>query len=263
MRNALFALAASAALTGCLDASDPEADRAFGSLSLVSGPAEGGASVRPSAFFFLAPPSTVNVPNSRFTSGTCGNPQAFTEPPAGGPPLGELSAGEALTLTVSGTAVTLPRTGLEEFAYQASSAITFTPGDSARLDVPGEEGQFPAFTLAVKTAEAFVLEPVGVPAVGDDMAVRWTPAGDTSSAMLISLRYAAPNTTTINQEIFCDARDTGEIDVSSVVLNGWREAGNGLRQVVATRARTAELQGQGSLLHIYSSYVVTQAVTAP
>jgi hypothetical protein len=263
MQKALFILASTVALTGCLDSTDPEAERPYGSLALESTPMTGvGASTRPYAYFFRAAPSRVRIPNSRVTSGRCdlANYSASTSTP---PLLGDVSAGTALSLSIGGTEVSLPRTGLDSFYYASDGTVFFTPGDSARLSVPGEVGQFPAFNLAVKTADPFQPEEIPDPSSGDDLTVRWTPAGDTSSAMLISLRYATQGNATQNQQIFCDVADDGEAIVDGSLIGGWRQAASGSREAVFTRVRTAEATAEGSLLHIFSSYVVRIPVADP
>jgi hypothetical protein len=266
MHKTLFAAAGALALTGCLSASDPAPIQPFGSVSLASVPATGGASTRPFARFFRARRNQVRVVNSRQVTNTCtvGGYSAGGGTPA--EQFGDLSAGSALALTIGAVQVSVPQrpVGAVSYNYQTTAPITFTPGDSARISVPGETGQFPAATLAVKTAEAFVVDPVAVPAVGDNLDVRWTPPGDTSSAMLISLRYADEGSTTLNQQIFCDVFDLGQITIESNLLGGWANAESGLREVAASRVRTDQTgSDDGYLLHVLSSYDTRGTVAEP
>jgi hypothetical protein len=265
MQKTLFAAAGALALTGCLSASDPAPIQPFGTVSLTSVPNAGGASARPFARFFRARRNQVRAVNSRLITNRC-TVGSFTPGSTAAEQFGDLSAGAALGLTIGPVQTSIPQRpiGAASFNYQTAEAITFTPGDSARISVPGEVGQFPAAELTVKTAEAFTVAPVAIPAIGDNLDITWTPAGDTSSAMLISLRYADEGATTLNTQIFCDVSDGGQITIESNLLSGWVAAEAGLREVAASRVRTDQTgSDEGFLLHALSSYDVRGTVSEP
>ena len=150
-----------------------------------------------------------------------------------------LDAGESLTAALSGatrqlTKVTEPNS-TEQYKIATGGGITYTPGDSLLMTIPGGTG-FPAFTLKAKTAEAFTRTDPAPPAVGEGLTLAWSAASQSGSTMLVSLRYAAAGSATLNRQVYCDLVDDGSYNIAASTITGWRAST--LRENVFTRWRT-------------------------
>jgi hypothetical protein len=124
-----------------------------------------------------------------------------------------------------------------------TTGIPFVPGDTLRVEVPGESkaGGFPPATLSIRTAEAFTFSPIGVPLVDEDLPLSWTPAPSPGSLMTFSLRY--PNqysTGELNEQLYCAFVDDGSATIPAARLAGWRDA-VGDRETRAVRLRSIDV----------------------
>ncbi|HLA91351.1 MAG TPA: hypothetical protein VJL28_13070, partial [Gemmatimonadaceae bacterium] len=115
--------------------------------------------------------------------------------------------------------------------------LTFTPGDSVFVTIPGDAAGFPAASFAGKTAEPFTLAPLVVPPTNQNMTVSWSAATDANAAMLLSFRFHEGSGTGLNQQLLCDFRDDGTGSVQAALIARWVASGD--RDVFAERLRTA------------------------
>jgi hypothetical protein len=174
----------------------------------------------------------------------------------------EIDAGPSITVDIEGTQHTLvPTTIGNRTPYSVSEpGVAYTPGDSVEVGVPGAAGGFPAMTVRGQTAEAFTLGPID-PTLpeGGGLPVTWTPAGDDSSRMVLSLQYnsATRPGSGLNEHIFCNFRDDGSATIPRLLVTGW-EFSEGGRRADAVRWRTV-LESEGdALLYLISTYAVTK-----
>jgi hypothetical protein len=87
----------------------------------------------------------------------------------------------------------------------------------------------------------------------------WSPAGDDSTKMLISLQYGVGQLDA-NQQIFCSLVDDGAADVPTLLLAQWRTATTGSRRVEAARWRVAFREVNGGVLLVVSAFEVEDTV---
>jgi hypothetical protein len=218
---------------------------------------ESGYVLNPTASFFSSPQLSFN------TSVQAADLCVVTEfdPDAEDllPNLRFLSAGEALTATLSGETRTLNRVvapnETETYEVQTGGGIVFEPGDTLQLSAPGADGGFPEFTIKARTAEEFTFTEPTPPAAGEGLVLTWTPRITNGSTMLVSLRYAltgsAPDT-----QIYCDLVDDGSFTIPAAQIIGWRDAT--VRENVFTRWRTEVKQ-----LNDNSYVVVSSTLSVP
>lgn len=158
-----------------------------------------------------------------------------------------MSVGEELSMvTPNGIHALVPENAIGYLFYQAEAAtgIVHTPGDTVQVQIPGNGTDYPAVNITVRTAEEFTHDAVPVPADGDtNIDLVWSPAPEPGSIMSFSLRYVTPGSQTglINQQVFCGLADDGAHTIHSSLLNGWRNAQDGLRDLKVTRLRYSEV----------------------
>lgn len=230
----------------------PTHDYGFLVLNAVAGDAE--YLTQPTAIFYRT--GGLIIPTSRITQDSCLVLPLQTAPGPG--TVSSLDAGETVSLAVGEDAYTLVKfteNGLSYYAHP-DTFITYTPGDSVVLEIPGAAPGFPEATIRAMTAEAFILQPVGVPVAGAPIDLSWTPAIRAGSKMTISLRYATPGSATVNQQILCHLIDDGAHAVPAALTSGWRNAHAGNRNAVATRLRTSEMEPPGAALQVSSTFTV-------
>ena len=209
---------------------------------------------RPQALFY----SSVSAPtlSGRGTSDICGQFQ-YPSPPSA-ESIEEIPAGESVTLTVQGTAYSLVPTtiGTRETYTMPEPGISYRPGDSVTVDVPGAVGGFPEMTIDGRTAEPFALGPIGTTSGASDV-MTWAPAGDDSSRMVLSMQYhddLRPEAG-LNTQVFCTFRDDGAGTIQAALLRGWTTA-SGERRVQAARWRSAVANEDDAVLYLVSTYTV-------
>ncbi len=111
-----------------------------------------------------------------------------------------------------------------------------------------------ASTVTVRLAEPIIPEDITTPLANSDMAVRWN-AGDATSAIILTIRYANPaNSTYANEQLLCSLRDDGSEDILSTALGPFLLSPANMRSVKLTRWRTQVVQPDTrSILHIVST----------
>ena len=228
-------------------------DDTWGFVQLVAARVGAEHQTLPEAFFFRG--RLGGVPNSDLVFDSC-NTVAFS-------PGGELGgvtyidAGAEVSLTLGSVVAPLERiTSQTRTFYQPTGgALTFTPGDSVSVDVPGAVGGFPQSAVRAKTAEPFTMSDVTVPTGTEAIQLQWTPSTDASSAMIVSLRFAGEGATAQNRQVLCPFVDDG---VDSIPFRFYDEWAAGSQQsVVSTRLRTRYVIAPGNaILGVVSTYQV-------
>ncbi|HEX7122570.1 MAG TPA: hypothetical protein VF178_09400, partial [Gemmatimonadaceae bacterium] len=161
----LLPVAATLLVAGCEDSLSIDVpDRLWGFVFLDAlEPAPGEFQVQPEAIFFRG--NLAGVPNSFVTSDSC-NTGTYT-PGSGGPLLNVtyLDAGPAVDLQLGASQQQLDRV-IEEsrttYLY-AGGVLSYNPGDSVVVTVPGSAGGFPGATIRSRTAEPFTMSPIDPP----------------------------------------------------------------------------------------------------
>lgn len=129
--------------------------------------------------------------------------------------------------------------GQISYRPRSGTRILFTPGDSIDITVPGAPIGFPSVITKARTSEEFTHQPVVVPLSAQDVPFRWTAAPQPGSRMVLSLRYANPQSSgDVNEQIYCGFVDDGSGTVPSALTAGWINALDGRRAIRATRLRT-------------------------
>ncbi len=147
------------------------------------------------------------------------------------------------------------------FRYQTDAAVPFTYaiGDSAQLTIPGDTAVFPSTSIKVRLVEPLIPGAVSVPTGTTPMVFTWNAGRDTTSAIILSLRYASPATATFaNEQIYCSLKDDGAHQLPTSALTAFLASPNDKRRLQITRWRTRELRVDGrTFLHIASSIDTT------
>ena len=241
-------------LASCLSATDNNSNLYQYGAMTVRG--LGGAATQVNAttngVFFSA--LTASIPDSRLVQNSCAFSAVDTTNPV---PKGDLRAGASVTLlTGTGsikTTVTLPL-NTTNTSYVGASGFTYKAGDSATVSVPGEAGGFPASSVTVKLAEPIIPQDIIIPLANDNMLVRWN-VGDSTSAIILSIKYANPMTATYaNEQVVCSLRDDGAEDILATALGPFLLSPVAKRSVKITRWRTNAVQSDTrALLHVVST----------
>jgi hypothetical protein len=257
MVRTFFALSGTALLAGCIGGTEPQ-QIDYGLINIVTTPVTGGYRTAPVGLFVhgsFTLPGTV-------ASNLCALRGYTSTVPV--QTLNYVSAGNEIALQLSGNNTTLiPRTDGDVTSYVLpvpGSSISFTPGDTAFLSVPGASGGFPAAETFVRTAEPFTMQPVPVGTSGDDVPLQWTAAPHPNSVMVVSLRYALAGSAVPNEQIYCELVDDGAFTIATDFATSWQESTTKLRSVVATRYRATVKQVGSDILHVAALFNVTGAV---
>ncbi|MGQ0643589.1 MAG: hypothetical protein ACT4P6_22815 [Gemmatimonadaceae bacterium] len=168
-----------------------------------------------------------------------------------------LDAGSLIT-TQFGTKVdTLPRVSSStRTTYERSTPISFRPGDSLVVRIPGANGGFPAAEIRAKTAEAFTFDSLIIRPSPAAVQLRWTPSTDVNSAFIAEFRYSSTGGTTFNQLIRCTFVDDGVDSVAFRVLQPWVGQGTSSRNATYTRLRTNIVSIVDGFLEVISTFAV-------
>jgi hypothetical protein len=211
--------------------------------------------------------SYVTTPNGQFFVGSLGSvPDARVRPdscveltitPQNPLQVTFLDAGSSITAQFGTRVDTLPRvTTSSRTSYERSAPISFRPGDSLVVRIPGAAGGFPAAEIRAKTAEAFTLDSLIIRQSPAAVQLRWTPASDGNSAMLAEFRYSSTGGTTFNQLIRCAFVDDGADSIAFRVMQPWVGQNAGSRNATYTRLRTNIIQIVGGFLEVISTFAV-------
>ncbi len=258
---AALAITALSMLGACSGLTDyqPTTNR-YGSINLKgSGTSATAATAVASGVFFEA--LSAGVPNSASAdqqSDAC--VFASIESPADGR---GFEAGSPVSVAVGGNTASLAYDAVTtRYAMPATQRISYAAGDNAQITVPGS-ANFPASAISVKLAEPVIPGAVSIPAAGSPMVITWNGNNDATSAMLISVRYANPATSTsANEQIFCSAKDDGRFEIVAGALTSLRASPASLRSITLTRFRTNEtlLADNKTLLHVATTIDTTRAL---
>jgi hypothetical protein len=223
----------------------------------------GANRANPAGVFFRG--EVTSLPSATVRPDSCYTPRAYI-PPSENQLSGVtyLDAGPNVNMTLGGVANDIPRVssgGVTTYRLGTGTSLAYNPGDSVLFRVPGVTGGYPTTEIRGRTAEAFTLTtPPAVP-TGDYMQLRWTPATDGNSAMLISLQYApAGGSGTVSQEIICAFVDDGVDSIAATKIAQWTNATNVTRQYAANRLRTVLQNIQGGAIQFTSTYTVPTPV---
>jgi hypothetical protein len=262
-RGAALAVAA-ARLGACQSDTGGPTAKPIGVLQVTADGDVSATTTRPTVTFIRA--LGLNVGNTRNPGDTC-EVLSFNETTGTPEPVPGVAAGEAISLDLSGTTTQLVPTDQtigRVYAPAAAASVTFQPGDSAKITVPGSAGGFPATTFAIKTAEPIIwVDPIAVPTAGStaNIVVKWN-AGDVNSAMLLSLRYEIPSSTNV-QQVLCLMQDDGEFAIPNNKLSAWEATTTTERRAVATRVRNSGVALEGAVMYGSTSFRKTIPVATP
>jgi hypothetical protein len=170
-----------------------------------------------------------------------------------------LDAGTPVTMKIGARLDTLLRNVSSTATTYDESSVSYTPGDSVVLTVPGAIGGFPAGTIRAKTAEPFSIDPIVVPTGTDAIQLHWTPGQDQRSAIILELRYSPSGATgtTPTREVVCSYTDDGTDSIPFRQHQPWSVSTATNRQVVATRLRTNFASVSNGILEVISTFQVT------
>jgi hypothetical protein len=250
-RAAARALAA-VLLAACESSGDTNKPRPVGYFQVSANGDVSATEAHPAATFVRALGLTVG--NTANPGDTC-EVLAFSDTPGTPETVPGVSAGEALSMVLSGTTTTLMphEQAFGRIYLPAEESVAFTPGDSAKLTIPGAADGFPATSFSVKTAERIIWDG-SIPVVADGTAgtitVRWN-AGDVNSTMILSMRYEIPTSSSV-QQVLCLMKDDGVFTIPSNRLAGWLATTTTERRVLATRLRNSGVALDGGAL-LYGS----------
>lgn len=224
--------------------------------------ASGVYRTKPLAQFFKGN-LTGGVPNSQVIFDSCVTHVTYDPAPdpeiVSGPSISFLDAGDKVFLNIGGKPDTLLRisTALST-TYQKSAVtpITYNPGDSIVVTIPGATAGYPAAEIRGKTSEPFTMSDIDPRTDTLGIPVTWTPAAAPGSSMIISLRYQPLGATRINTQVLCSFTDDGVDTIRYRWHRFWSDSNNEARTVVATRLRTSIVQKTDGVLEILSRFQV-------
>lgn len=255
----LSALFAPVILAACLDP-DPVPESNYGVIGLSTVISGTDTVLAPEAIFYRT--GLLGLPTSRVSTDQC---QLASFPATGGEGVLPrfLDAGDSVAIS-TGTATKYLFPTLdgnrELYALPTSEQFPFHPGETVTITVEGVPGGFANGTISVLTASPFALGAIDPsPPPGEGLELTWTPAGDDSTKMLISLQYGVGGPEP-NQQIFCSLVDDGAAEVPAVLVNSWRSATTGSRNVEAARWRVAIKEVTDGVLVVVSAFEVENVV---
>jgi hypothetical protein len=260
MRHFRFAaVLAILTLGACLEP-DPVPETNYGVIGLSTVPSSTDTILSPEAIFYRT--GLLGLPTSIVTSDECQN-AAFPGTGGEGPLPRFIGAGDSVALTTATDTTHLFPTieaNRELYVMRTSDRFPFHPGERLTITVPGEAGGFANGTISILTAGAFALGPIETsPPPGETLDITWSPAGDDSTKVLISLQYAIGGSQA-NEQVFCSLVDDGAASIPSVLAARWASATTGTRNVEAARWRVAIREVQDGVLVAVSAFEVDQPI---
>lgn len=169
-------------------------------------------------------------------------------------------AGESVTFSVGGRSVSLPyESSNQRYATPSATPFTYAAGELVQATIPGNPSTFPASTITVRLAEPLLPGVVSVPVGTEPMTFTWNAASDTTSAIILSLRYANPaQSSYANEQIFCALRDDGTHQLPTTALTAFLASPIDKRKLQLTRWRTSQVTVDSrSFLHVTTSIDTT------
>lgn len=256
----LSTLLAPVLLAACLDPTPlPESNYGVIGLNTVIGTAD--TVLAPEAVFYRS--GLLSLPTSRISNDQC-LVMDYPTPTQGTALPRFLDAGDSVAVeTATTTKFLFPVIDAagESYVLESSDRFAFHPGERITITVPGAAGGFSAGSISILTASPFTLGPVaGDPPIGEPLPITWSPAGDDSTKILLSLRYGFNGAVEPNQQIFCSLVDDGSADVPETLVPAWRTATTGSQRVHAARWRVSLKDVSGGVLVMVSAFEVEQGV---
>jgi hypothetical protein len=247
-------------LAACNDNDLPSARRDIGYIS-VEAPVSGRTNATASALFFNDA-TGLPLPNSKtlldsceirpFVAGTSLlTPGAVTY----------LAAGDTITMQTDNalgflTPDTLPD-GTPTYSLTTGGGLPFTPGTVVTFAIPGAPDAFSAGTATGLMPEPYELGPIDtMPEANAGLPITWSPAGDDSSHITLSLQYASVGSSVLDQQLFCSLRDDGVDTIPARLLHEWRSS-SGPRHVDSFRWRSAIEGTRTVVLDVVTKYNVS------
>jgi hypothetical protein len=247
-------------IMGCLDP-DPGPQQNYGVIGLTTVASETDTILSPEAQFYRA--GRLILPSSRVVTDVCQVAAYPTLVDDSGTPR-FVDAGDSVQIATNGYSTYLyPVLEFQRVIYQldAGDQFSFSPGENVTVNVPGAAGGFASSTISIATARPFTLGEVqAAPPQGEGLPLTWTPAGDDSTKILISIQYGV-GTQTANQQIFCELVDDGAYTIPELYLAAYRNATTGTRNVDAARWRISLKEVEGGVLVLISAFEVEQGIT--
>lgn len=245
-------------LAACLDPTPiPESNYGVIGLNTVVGTSD--TVLAPEAVFYRS--GLLSLPTSRLTNDQC-LAMDYPAPTQGGTLPRFLDAGDSVIVSTPTTTKSLwpviTASG-ESYVLESSDRFPFHPGENVTITVPGAAGGFSAGTITIATASPFTVGPVpATPPIGDPLPITWSPAGDDSTKILLSLRYGVNGEVEPNQQIFCSLVDDGSTEIPETLVPAWRTATTGSRRVNAARWRVSAKEVSGGVLVVVSAFEIEQ-----
>lgn len=253
--TAVVALLGSVACTSLTEA-NPTTNR-YGAVSIraVNGP-NNTASANATAIFFEA--FTAAIPNSVLQrNNQCVYAAVDTATQV---VRGVKQAGSNITLGIGSSNVLLAYDATyQRYSNPQNSPFSYTSGQEVQVTIPGDPAVFPSATIGVRLAEPLAVGPVAVPAGTAPMTFTWNAVNDSTSAIILSLRYANPATSPYpNEQIYCSLEDDGTHQLPTSGLAAFLASPNNMRVLQITRWRTREaIVDARTVLHIATSVDTT------
>jgi hypothetical protein len=255
----LSALITPVILAACLDP-EPLPESNYGIIGLTTIVTATDTILSPEGLFYRTGP--LGLPSSRVSSDQCVL-ATYPTPSQGGERPRFLDAGDSVALsTVTATKYLFPTVDAngESYILRDAERFPFHPGERITVTVPGMPGGFANGTVSVLTVRGFTMGPIDPsPPPDEPLDLTWTPAGDDSTKMLVSLQYGVGQVEA-NQQIFCSLVDDGVAEIPAVLVAPWRNAVTGSRRFEAARWRVAETQVTGGVLLAISAFAIEDVV---
>lgn len=124
------------------------------------------------------------------------------------------------------------------YDFGVASPFTYRTGDNAQVTVAGAS-IFPSTSISVRLAEPIVPGALTLPPVNTPWTVTWNATNDTTSAVILVLKYAYPSTTTYaNEQVYCALKDDGTFELPAAAMTAFLASPNALRSLRLTRWRS-------------------------
>jgi hypothetical protein len=255
----LIAVVAPIVLVACLEP-DPVPETNYGIIGLTTVPSTSDTILAPEAIFYRTGP--LGLPTSRVSSDQCQLAPYPTPSGETGQPR-FLDAGDSVAVsTGTSTKYLFPIITVdgESYVLKSSDRFPFHPGEQVTITVPGVPGGFSNGTISVLTARGFTMGPINPsPPVDEGLDLTWSPAGDDSTKILISLQYGVGQVEP-NEQIFCSLVDDGSAKVPAGFTSRWRGATTGSRRFEAARWRVAAKEVSGGILLVVSAFEIEDVI---
>ena len=158
---------------------------------------------------------------------------------------------------------------LNQKQWQNDSLPTYYPGsDTVIFTSPGVAGGFPAFTVKDKSVTPFTAQAIADSATNGGIVANWTapPAAELGTSMQILLRYyASSNSTSLDRQVLCVAKDDGTFSIPALYVDEWQQAGedgSGRQRAVSyTRYKTKQANIGDAIAVMLTTYDTT--ITLP